>query len=124
MKSQFKTALIVRVLDKPNMFALVQELIYHSERLGKDVTVPAEYETDFASIPWILQSIVQVNGKHRRAAVVHDYLCTNGAELGIKQREADLIFQEAMEVLDVRLTQRKAMFGMVRLYQSIAGIFK
>lgn len=124
MKSQFKTALIVNVLDAPGMFSLAQELIYHSERLGKDITVPMGYETDFASIPWILQSIVQVNGKHRRAAVVHDYLCTNGKELGIKQREADLIFQEAMEVLDVRLTQRTAMFGMVRIYQSIAGIFK
>ena len=124
MKSQFKTGLIVNVLDTESMFSLAQELIYHSERLGRDIIVPAGYETDFASIPWILQSIVQVNGKHRRAAVVHDYLCTHGKIEGVTQREADLIFQEAMTVLDVRLTQRTAMFGMVRAYQSIAGLFK
>ena len=122
--SAFKTACIVEVMDAPGMFRLVQELIYESDILGRDLIVPIDYETDFSSIPWFLQSIIQVNGKHRKAAVVHDYLCTHGSLEGVTQRQADHIFQEAMRVLDVRLTQKKVMFGMVRVYQSIAGIFK
>ena len=123
-KSQFKTALIVEVMDAPGMFRLTQDFIYFSEILGRDIVVPADYLTDFSSIPWFLQSIIQVNGKHRRAAVVHDYLCTHGEKEGTKQRQADHVFQEAMTVLDVRLTQRKVMFGMVRIYQSITGTFR
>ena len=111
-------------MDEPNMFRLVQDLIYKSDLLGRYLIVPTGYQTDFSSIPWFFQSIIQVNGKHRRAAVVHDYLCTHGSLEGVTQRQADHIFQEAMCVLDVRLTQRKVMFGMVRLYQSITGIFK
>ena len=122
--SGFKTACIVQVSDESGAFVLVSDLIYHSDMLGRDIVIPAGFITDFASIPWILHSIVQVNGKHRRAAVVHDYLCFHRDSEGITQREADYVFQEAMAVLDVRLTQRTVMFGMVRVYQSITGVFK
>lgn len=122
--SKFKTALIVEVSDDSGMFSLAQDLIYHSSRLGRDIVIPKGFATDFASIPWVFHSIIQVNGRHRRAAVVHDYLCIHRKQIGISQREADYIFQEAMQVLDVRLTQRTVMFGMVRVYQSITGIFK
>jgi len=127
-KSHFKTGCYVEVLDNPGMFMLTEELIYYSAKLDKDIQVPAFYVTDFASIPWFFHSIIQVNGKHRKPAVLHDYLCTDGETIGISQRDADLIFYEAMESMDTRLTQRTIMFGMVRAYQftkhSIKGLFK
>lgn len=124
MKSHFKTACIVQVSDRSGMFELVQDLVYYSARLGRDIVVPAGFGTDFASIPRVFHSIIKVNGRHRKSAVLHDYLCEHGADEGLTQRESDLVFNEACEADDVRLTQRTVMFGMVRLYQSIKGVFR
>lgn len=122
--AEFRSALIVEVDDKPGCFRLVQELVFFSAILGKPIVVPADYVTDFASIPWVFHSFCQVNGKHRKAAVIHDYLCTHGKELGISQKQADFIFLEAMEVLGVRWSQRRVMYRSVRTYQTIAGWFR
>lgn len=123
MKSQFKTACRVEVSDKSGMFVLIDDLIYYSERLGKNIAAPKGFETDFASIPWMFRWLIKVNGKHRKPAVIHDYLCVHGKEMGISQSESDHVFQEAMNAVDVRRTQNAVMFGMVRAYQSIKGVF-
>ncbi len=122
--AEFKTRLQVEVLDDEGMFMLFAPLVFFSDILNRDIIVPSGFVTDFASIPWWLHSIVQVNGKHRRAAVVHDYLCVYKKEEGIDQPCADKIFREAMRVLDVRWSQRGAMYKAVRMYQSITAIFK
>jgi hypothetical protein len=124
MVSQFKTKVIVEVADQKAMFILVRPLVYFSALLQQELVVPPGFHTDFASIPWIFHSFCQVNGKHRAAAVLHDYLCVHGKELGITQKQADQVFLEAMEVLGVRFSQRKVMYGAVRTYQSITGWFK
>lgn len=104
-------------------FHISKPLEFYSAKLDRTFTVPIGFETDFASIPWFLQSIVQVNGPHIPAAVVHDYLCDHKSELGITQKQADAVFLEAMRFLDVRFTQRKIMYRAVRFYQSIKGLF-
>lgn len=117
--SQFLSACVVEVIDRPGYFRLTQDLIYYSARLKRQIIVPAGYETNFASIPWFMQSIIQVNGKHRKPAVVHDYLCDHGddPEVNVPQREADFILLEGMKVTDTRKTQQYVMFPLVRLYQ-------
>jgi hypothetical protein len=122
--AEFKSRLHVEVLDASGMFQLCDPLIYYSDILQRDIVVPKGFETDFASIPWFLHSVVQVNGKHRRAAVVHDYLCVHKHAEGIDQRCADEIFREAMRVLDVRWSQRRVMYKAVRWYQSLTAFFK
>jgi hypothetical protein len=122
--AEFKSRLHVEVLDASGMFQLCDDFIYYSDILKRDIVVPKGFETDFASIPWFLHSIVQVNSKHRRAAVVHDYLCVFKKEEGINQECADQIFREAMRELDVRWSQRGAMYKAVRWYQSITAMFK
>ena len=123
IKSQFKTACIVQVGDGSNSFRLVQELVYYSEILGRDIVVPVGFDTDFASIPKLLRWLIDVNGKHRKAAVVHDFLCVYGKSLDIPQRTTDAIFNEAMGVVEVRPTQRYPMYWGVRGYQSVKGLF-
>ena len=123
MKSKFKTSCRVEVSDRSGMFVLTDALIYYSERLGRDIIAPIGFETDFASIPCLFRSIIKVNGKHRKPAVIHDYLCENGEKEGVTQSESDHVFQEAMDAVDVRRTQNAVMFGMVRAYQIIKGLF-
>jgi len=93
------------------------DLVYQSELLGEDgnpikVTVPDGYQTDLASIPRIFRMLFVKNGKHRPAAVPHDYLCRLGLEF--PRRVADKIFLEAMKVCGVSRWQRYPMYWAVR----------
>lgn len=96
------------------------EMIYSSDLKGEDgmtvlVVVPNRFSTDLASIPrfppllrhWLLK-----NGKHRPAAVVHDYLCRLG--LQFPRRLADKIFLEAMALVGVKRWHRYPMYWAVR----------
>jgi hypothetical protein len=105
-------------------FHVSKPFIFYSEVLGKEIVVPEGFETDFASIPWFLQSLIQVNGPHIPAAVIHDMLCEYGDLFEITQKQADQVLLEAMQCLGVRVTQRSAMYAGVRMYQSVMGIFK
>jgi hypothetical protein len=73
--SHFQTALVAEAVD--GGWRLHAPLVYYSDVLGRTVTVPTGYVTDLASVPRLFRFIVPVaNAKNRRAAVVHDYLCT------------------------------------------------
>ncbi|MDX1489721.1 MAG: DUF1353 domain-containing protein [Pseudohongiellaceae bacterium] len=122
--SEFKTACIVEVSSTSKKFRLVQGLVYYSTMLGRDITVPEGFETDFASIPQLLKWLIDVNGRHRRSAVVHDYLCVYGRRESITQAKADAVFKEAMGVDQVRVTQKYPMYWGVRIYQSTTGFIK
>jgi len=119
VKAEFVTpSTIVEICrDKPGMFKLASKMIFYSHLLMRDIIVPKGYETDFASIPQFLKDRIDVNGKHREAAIVHDYLCTNGADIGVTQKQADLVFNEAMTVLEVNRIIRWLMFNAVRGFQ-------
>lgn len=115
----FKTpsTIVEIVRDRPGMFRLVHPVIYSSDLLDRDIIVPYGYETDFASIPQFLKDRIDVNGKHREAAIVHDFLCTHGKELKISQKQADDVFQEAMTALGVPKIEKWLMANGVRLFQ-------
>ena len=76
---------------KPNEWVVESELAYFHE--GERITVPKGFITDLASIPKILRNILNVNGKSRKPAVLHDFLyCSK-----IFEREiADYIFYKAL----------------------------
>jgi hypothetical protein len=75
-------------------------------------TVPRDTATDFASIPRVAQSIVQVLGRHVESAVVHDWLCVS--KLWTSAIAAD-IFEEGMRAAGVNPVKRKIMASAVRL---------
>lgn len=87
---------------------LEERLVYQSDLWPNKIIVPAGFVTDLASIPRIFRSLIPQNGKHRLAAIVHDYLCRewNPAHRPL----ADRIFLEAMELLGVSWWRRKAMY--------------
>lgn len=120
----FCSELDVRVLDEPGMFALLSPLIYYSAILGREIIVPPKERTDFASIPRLVQNIIQVNGRHRKPAVVHDHLCEHKDLYGISQGMADKIFREAMRCVDVEFVESSIMYRMVRRYQKTKAWLK
>jgi hypothetical protein len=95
------------------LWILAGDLIYRSDYWAELIIAPKGFETDFASIPkWIPRWLFDPAGRHRAAAVVHDYL----ARLeGFDRKIADLIFFEAMGLLDVKKWRKKLMYWAVRI---------
>jgi len=129
--SDFTEPLILRFLDTEKdlrRFEIFSPFTYYIDRLGGDIKVeiPRGFRTDFASVPRLFWQIIPPVGLYGKAAVVHDYLCSQrwiykknglGWELyGVTRREADQIFREAMKVLGVGKIKRNIMYLGVRLY--------
>ena len=98
---------------------LLEPLRYQTSVKGgnTEITVPSGFINDLASIPRLFQSIVPKVAKHRRAAVVHDYLYRERGSLPyakFTRKQADQIFLEAMKADDVRWTRRRVMYLAVR----------
>jgi hypothetical protein len=82
-----------------NMKRLLEDVIYQDHN-GVVFTIPAGYVTDYASVPRALSWIYPKDDPYRKAAIVHDYLITNGLvlkEFKIESHRVDEIFREAME---------------------------
>ena len=123
--SHFHSALILKAVN--NGWEVIEDFGYTSELLNKDIIVPRGYFTDLASVPRLMRWIVPVaNAKNRKAAVVHDYLCTHGVELEIvsNQKQADLVFREALGASGLGKFKSGAMYYPVRTFQWITGWFK
>lgn len=99
-------------------FVLDSRLRYMSKRFGF-FEVESGFITDFASIPRFFRRIIAVNGPHRLAAVLHDYLYFKKGKVNghpqLSRGTCDRIFFEAMKTLKVPMWQRHAMYRAVRL---------
>ena len=118
MTPKFLDPLIIEA-KAPNTWLLTKEFSYLTLALGKPakITVPAGFENDLASIPRLLTWAFPVNGKHRWAAVVHDWLYHNKGEIeGLKltRKQCDRIFLEGMQTMGVGRVKRSMMYRGVR----------
>lgn len=104
----------------PDRWKLTGRFAYRTLITSKPlvITVPKGFENDLASIPRALTWAFPVNGSHRWAAVVHDWLYANKGILGDRMRftrkQCDQIFLEGMEVMSVPWWKRQAMYRGVR----------
>lgn len=80
---------------------------------GRSFTVPAGFETDFASVPRFFWRVFPPTGRYGKAAVLHDFLYRTGA---VPRREADAIFFDAMKSLGVFFPTRWLMWLAVRVF--------
>ena len=76
------------------LFTLNAEFPYCDPGTGMVIVVPKWYVTDFASVPWYGQGVIDPQGPTARAAIIHDWLYTIG-EPG-KRDVADGVFYRAM----------------------------
>lgn len=113
--SRFTSVLVVSPYQDGKTWYLRSPLVYEVGALGSNdlVAVPQGFTTDFASIPRLFWIVLPRWGKYGNAAVVHDYLYYDQSR---SRREADQIFFEAMEVLEVPYWQRDPMHWAVRAF--------
>jgi len=81
--------------------------------------IPAGTHTDFASIPASARTFININGRHRLPAVLHDYLYAQGGRIGdfeYTRKDADELFRDAMKDYGVSLVRRGAMYRAVRMF--------
>lgn len=70
----FQSELVVkRDISKTNAWELIEPLVWDSN--DYKVTVPKGFVFDFASVPWLFQSIFPKSGRlYDRASCLHDYI--------------------------------------------------
>ena len=90
---------------------LIEKLEYGSESGALFIVKPG-FITDLASIPRPLRLIFEVNGKHRKAAVLHDWLYKSKE---LSRSKCDELFLEAMKSTGVSYWKRYMMYWGVRV---------
>jgi uncharacterized protein DUF1353 len=88
-----------------------QPLVYRVGISRDSIVVPIGFVTDFASIPPVLQSIIQQNGPYQLPALVHDYLYWNQT---CTRKQADKILLLAMTEHHVKPAHQTAIYDAVR----------
>jgi hypothetical protein len=96
--AKFLTRLQVEEIDEfAGTWRLLAPLVYRSDVLQRDVTVPAGMVTDFASVPRVLGLYDLEGGRCNAAAVVHDFLYSAGSAYGgVTREQADDVLYEAI----------------------------
>lgn len=105
------------LLRERDSWIIREPLVYHSAHLGRDVVVPVGFETDFASIPRFFHRLLPKNGEYDAAAVVHDFLYSTGE---VAKADADIVFYEAMTVMEVPAWKRQSMYWAVKCFGFMA----
>jgi len=93
-----------------SIWILDSGLIYNSDIVGQ-VTVPAGFETDLASVPRIIVIYELWGNRAHREAVIHDYLYRIDSIPQATKLQADRVFLEAMRVMGKPFYVRWFMFA-------------
>ena len=128
MKSKFiKVSPYSMLPDVKGEWISEGEMIFYSARFDKYLEVPSGSVNNLASIPWLFRRIFAVNGPHRPAAALHDYLFeTHGMGL-FDLSESNLIFYDAMrtnkkdyfDALGAITRHRIRQSGRVHLFENV-----
>lgn len=95
-----------------------------SEYVGREdrITIPDDFPTDLASVPRLFWSLLPPSGAYERAAVLHDYACTELAKAywtgrptaPVNARDTDGLFRRVMREEGVGFITRWVMWTGVR----------
>ena len=122
MSSPFTGTLTILEVSPGERWRLVEPLRYEVDYYGsgRAIEVPAGFETDGASIPAALRTVLAVWGTYGRAAVIHDYLywrlVSDPHPEAPTRADADRIFYEAMGPLGTGPVLRGLIYAAVRLF--------
>ena len=116
--SSFTEPLVVKKIDEYKWMTF-REFEYHvgSEDSNEVIKVPIGFITDFATVPRLFWIVLPPDGKYTQAAVLHDYLYYIGV---YDRKKSDLIFLEAMGVLEVPDWKKYLMYYGVRVWSWIS----
>ena len=124
MKPAFLDTLRLDVIP-PNKWMVVNHYAYRTLITGKPeiINVPHGFVHDLASIHRLLRLLIPINGRHRGAATVHDWLYRNKGRtknVRLTRKQCDQVFLEAMIVAGVSAWKRQSMYRGVRAFGWIA----
>jgi len=80
-----------------------------------EITVPAGFLTDGASVPKVFWNIFSPFGSYFPAALIHDFLYSRTSTWHISRLEVDEIFLAAMQDVGVGWITRRTIYRAVRL---------
>jgi hypothetical protein len=95
---------------------LLAPLGFYSQILDCEIWAPADFRTDYASVPRLPFAYLVVGGKGRKAAVIHDWLYSGGLVNGrrLTRKECDQVFAEALKATGYGWTVESLMYAGVR----------
>lgn len=94
--SQFHTELDAKLLNDDTIWVLNFPLVYDSDVLNCQITVPVGFQTDFASVPRLPIVYTAFGDRAHREAVLHDYLYRKDSLPIVSESLANKVFLEAM----------------------------
>ena len=98
-------------------WVLVEPVTYQGQR--DTFVVPADFETDFASVPRPLAWLLPRYGAYTKSAILHDYLWRRNV---VSRKDADGLFRRSMRELGVPFLRRWIMWAAVRLASRLSGV--
>lgn len=111
----FLDEILVRPLANGKDWMLRFKVDYETND-SRIVHIPRGFVSDFASIPKFFRRMYQpATGKHRRAAIVHDYLYRT-PEASFTKEESDNIFVEIMKADGVSKFNRYVLHKAVAIF--------
>lgn len=113
--SKFKSRLTLQVASNQDdgRYIVTEPLVYQSDVAKREITVPAGFQTDLASVPRLPLVFLLTGGTSTEAAVVHDYLYSTHL---VDRKTADAVLREASAVIGVPGWRRGLMWAGVRLF--------
>lgn len=94
---------------------LLAEVVVHEHTTHREITIPAGFRFDLASVPRPLWSIVAPFELSIAAPLIHDWLY-QGGDRRYSRLQADRIFREIMEREGIVWWRREAAYLAVRRY--------
>ena len=120
LRISFRNKLQLQPANNGHKFEIINPFIIYigNKDLHIDLTIPAGFWTDFASIPKMFQNILSPLDSHLRAAVLHDYLYYKQVidNKPIARAYADKCFLDAMKTCGTGKIKREMMYYAVRSF--------
>lgn len=98
---------------------LTKPLTFANQNNNRVFTVPANFETDLASVPWFARWLLPQHGRYTKAAVIHDCMIFDGYD----RRLSDLTFNDAMKACEVKTWRRVLLYSGVYIYTTFLKLF-
>ena len=100
----------------PGYDRLTDSLVYRSERFDRIFIVPAGFITNYATLPpFVPRFLIRKLGRHRKGAVLHDYLYNADTKYqAFNRSQCDSLFYDAMRDEGVPRWKASLMFSGVR----------
>ncbi|WP_295991532.1 DUF1353 domain-containing protein [Rugamonas sp.] len=97
--------------DESGKWQLTAPLGFMSEVLGRVVTVPAGFTTDFCSVPRVPIAFELLGNRARKSGTIHDWLYTSHE---VDRETADKVLREMLRQNGVDICEAEAFFVAVR----------